>query len=143
MEIAKIVGFFCFFFCTIGVGLTRPNPTRYVIQKHNGETQHRMQHATRSDTPHATTTVHPAATTLRPACTTQQRRAPAHDLATVTSTGRRPREGDATPTLHLAPSRRRTSRRSFSVVCFFFFVYFFCCLTPVFYVYNFFFRFSI
>ncbi|KAH1231041.1 Repressor of RNA polymerase III transcription MAF1 [Glycine max] len=79
--------------CHGGVGLTRPNPTRYFIQKRSGETQHRTQHATRNDTPHpaatphTAATVHPAAMTPRPARTTQQRRAPAHDLVTATSTG--------------------------------------------------------
>ncbi|KAH1198220.1 hypothetical protein GmHk_18G051832 [Glycine max] len=72
-----------------GVGLTRPNLTRYVIQKCNGETQHRTQHATRSDIPHPAATVHSAATTPWPARTTQQRRAPADDP--VKATPHRPR----------------------------------------------------
>ncbi|KAL5165834.1 Protein FAR1-RELATED SEQUENCE 5 [Glycine soja] len=71
------------------VGLTRPNLTRYVIQKCNGETQHRTQHATRSDIPHPAVTVHSAATTPWPARTTQQRRAPADDP--VKATPHRPR----------------------------------------------------
>ncbi|RZB52142.1 hypothetical protein D0Y65_048538 [Glycine soja] len=87
--IAEIAGFFVFFFCAVGVGLTRPNLTRYVIQKCNGETQHRTQHATRSDIPHPAATVHSAATTPWPARTTQQRRAPADDP--VKATPHRPR----------------------------------------------------
>ncbi|KAL5140056.1 Repressor of RNA polymerase III transcription MAF1 [Glycine soja] len=69
-----------------GVGLTRPNPTRYFIQKRSGETQHRTQHATRSETPHPAATPHTAAT-VHPAAMTPR-------PARATSTGTRPRDGD-------------------------------------------------
>ena len=33
-------GFFCFSFCAVGVGLTRPNPTRYYVRKRSPPMQH-------------------------------------------------------------------------------------------------------
>ena len=102
----KITGFFAFFWC----GRSWANPTQpYPIFCSKAQPSHAAQHRTqpshtiRSNTPHAECSS--AAMTPRSPRTTQQRRAPAHDPTTTTSTDRRPCEGDAASTPHPAPAR--------------------------------------
>ncbi|KAL5128604.1 hypothetical protein HKD37_14G040821 [Glycine soja] len=93
---------------------TQPYPIFCSKAQPSHAAQHRTQpsHATRSNTPYGER--NPAATTPGSPRTTQQRRAPAHDPTAATSTGRRPREGDAAPTPH-PHERRRTSRHKYMV----------------------------
>ncbi|KAH1213954.1 hypothetical protein GmHk_14G041802 [Glycine max] len=93
---------------------TQPYPIFCSKAQPSHAAQHRTQpsHATRSNTPYGERS--PAATSPRSPRTTQQRRAPAHDPTAATSTGRRPREGDAAPTPH-PHDRRRTSRHKYMV----------------------------
>ncbi|KAH1249446.1 hypothetical protein GmHk_05G012792 [Glycine max] len=96
---------------------TQPYPILCSKAQPSHAAQHRMQpsHATKSNTPHPAATPHaecsPAATTPRSPRTTQQRQASAHDPTAATSTGRRPREGDVAPTLHLHERRRTLWRK--------------------------------
>ena len=144
--IAKIAGFFVFF-CAVGVGLTWPNPTRYDIQKRSGETQHKTQHTTRSDTLHPTVTPHAAATMhqqwwprgphARPSSDEHRQRTSRRRRALIDDPAK------ATPHRPRTLTKANIAEQLQCDVLLFFLFIFFCCLTSFLMSTAFFFHFSI